>query len=74
VLAGGAHFVAIGGFRERPSQYVHVEDPWYGPSDVAYATLVSGYQGTGSGDSAGLTALAGPRWPDQEMARTGHIA
>ncbi len=45
---GGAHFVAIGGFRERPSQYVHVEDPWYGPSDVAYATLVNGYQGSGS--------------------------
>jgi Papain-like cysteine protease AvrRpt2 len=45
---GGAHFVAIGGFRERPSRYVHVEDPWYGPSDVAYATLVSSYQGTGS--------------------------
>jgi hypothetical protein len=45
---GGAHFVAIGGYRERPEQYVHVEDPWYGPSDVAYATLKSGYQGSGS--------------------------
>lgn len=45
---GGAHFVAIGGYRERPSQYVHVEDPWYGPSDVAYSTLKSGYQGNGT--------------------------
>jgi len=45
---GGAHFVAIGGYRELPTQYVHVEDPWYGPSDVAYTTVVSGYQGTGS--------------------------
>jgi hypothetical protein len=45
---GGAHFIAIGGYRELPEQYVHVEDPWYGPSDVAYTTLESGYQGTGS--------------------------
>jgi Papain-like cysteine protease AvrRpt2 len=45
---GGAHFVAIGGYRAAPAQYVHVEDPWYGPSDVPYATLVNGYQGTGS--------------------------
>jgi len=48
VLGGGAHFVAIGGYRERPVEYVHVEDPWYGPSDVPYSTLVNGYQGTGS--------------------------
>jgi hypothetical protein len=45
---GGAHFVAIGGYRELPEQYVHIEDPWYGPSDVAYNTLLSGYQGSGS--------------------------
>jgi hypothetical protein len=45
---GGAHFLAIGGYRERPEQYVHVEDPWYGPSDVSYATLESGYQGSGT--------------------------
>jgi hypothetical protein len=45
---GGAHFVAIGGYRELPVEYVHVEDPWYGPSDVPYTTLVNGYQGTGS--------------------------
>jgi len=45
---GGAHFLAIGGYREIPSQYLHVEDPWYGPSDVAYSTLQSGYQGSGT--------------------------
>jgi peptidase C39-like protein len=45
---GGGHFVAIGGYREFRGQYVHVEDPWYGPSDVAYTTLVSAYQTTGS--------------------------
>ena len=45
---GGAHFVAIGGYRELPDQYVHVEDPWYGPSDLAYTTLKSGYQGSGT--------------------------
>jgi hypothetical protein len=45
---GGGHFVAIGGYRELPNQYLHVEDPWYGPSDVAYTTLQSSYQGNGS--------------------------
>jgi hypothetical protein len=45
---GGAHFVAIGGYRELPSEYVHVEDPWYGPSDVAFTTLQNGYQGSGT--------------------------
>ncbi|HWX97097.1 MAG TPA: papain-like cysteine protease family protein [Solirubrobacteraceae bacterium] len=45
---GGAHFVAIGGYRELPEPYVHVEDPWYGPSDVPYSTLRSGYQASGT--------------------------
>lgn len=45
---GGAHFLAVGGYRDDTDQYVHVEDPWYGPSDLAYATLESAYQGTGT--------------------------
>lgn len=45
---GGGHFVAIGGYRELPQQYVHVEDPWYGPSDIAYTTLATDYQGSGT--------------------------
>jgi hypothetical protein len=46
---GGGHFIAIGGYRDiGGGQHVHVEDPWYGPSDLAYATLVSAYQSTGS--------------------------
>jgi hypothetical protein len=44
---GGAHFLAIGGFRDLPDNYLHVEDPWYGPSDIAHATLESAYQGSG---------------------------
>lgn len=44
---GGAHFVAIGGYQDAP-QYVHVEDPWYGPSDIPYATLEHSYQGIGT--------------------------
>jgi hypothetical protein len=44
---GGAHFLAIGGYQPS-AEYVHVEDPWYGPSDLPYATLVSRYQGSGS--------------------------
>src|ERR1700719_3351620 len=58
---GGAHFVAIGGYRELPAPYVHVEDPWYGPSDVPYATLVSGYQGTGSWTHSYWTKRGSPR-------------
>lgn len=45
---GGAHFLAVGGYRDLPVQYVHVEDPWYGPSDIPFSTLVSGYQGIGT--------------------------
>lgn len=45
---GGAHFLAVGGYRDLPVQYVHVEDPWYGPSDIPFSTLVSSYQGIGT--------------------------
>jgi hypothetical protein len=45
---GGAHFLAIGGYRDWPQNFVHVEDPWYGPSDLAYSTLESAYQGSGT--------------------------
>jgi Papain-like cysteine protease AvrRpt2 len=47
---GGAHFLAIGGYLSWFGLFesVHVEDPWYGPSDVAFSTLQSSYQGSGS--------------------------
>jgi hypothetical protein len=45
---GGAHFLAVGGYRDLPVQYVHVEDPWYGPSDIPFSTLVGSYQGIGT--------------------------
>lgn len=44
---GGAHFLAIIGYR-RFNDMLAVDDPWYGKSDVAYATFLSSYKGTGS--------------------------
>jgi hypothetical protein len=45
---GGAHFLAIIGCLEDATNYVALDDPIYGKSDVAFATLSSTYQGTGS--------------------------
>ena len=44
---GGAHFLAIIGYRVL-DEMVAVDDPWYGKSDVSYATFRSSYQGSGS--------------------------
>ena len=44
---GGAHFLAIIGYRIR-NNMLAVDDPWYGKSDVTYATFNSSYQGSGS--------------------------
>ena len=44
---GGGHFIAMDGAKTSDAT-VHLEDPIYGTSDIAYATLVSSYQGSGS--------------------------
>lgn len=44
---GGAHFLCIIGYRIY-EQMLAVDDPWYGKSDVDYATFSSSYQGSGS--------------------------
>lgn len=44
---GGAHFLAIIGYRIL-GDMLAVDDPWYGKSDVSYATFGSSYQGSGS--------------------------
>jgi len=45
---GGGHFAVIEGYRVG-SQWVAVDDPWYGESDVPLTTLTGGtYQGTGT--------------------------
>ena len=44
---GGAHFLAIIGFRIL-NNMLAVDDPWYGKSDVSYTTFTTAYQGTGS--------------------------
>jgi hypothetical protein len=45
---GGAHFLAVVGYLEDATDYVAVDDPIYGRSDVTYDTLTSSYQGSGS--------------------------
>lgn len=44
---GGAHFLAIIGYRMLDDMLA-VDDPWYGASDVDYTTFSSSYQGSGS--------------------------
>lgn len=44
---GGAHFLCIIGYRVF-EEMLAVDDPWYGKSDVDYATFGSSYQGSGS--------------------------
>lgn len=46
---GGGHFAVIEGHRVLGGQWVAVDDPWYGASDVPLATLTGGtYQGNGT--------------------------
>ncbi len=46
---GGGHFAVIEGYRINRGQWVAIDDPWYGASDVALTTLTGGtYQGTGT--------------------------
>jgi Papain-like cysteine protease AvrRpt2 len=45
---GGAHFLAIIGYLEDTQNYVAVDDPIYGKSDVTYDTLKTSYQGSGT--------------------------
>jgi Papain-like cysteine protease AvrRpt2 len=46
---GGAHFLAIRGhFAAGGTDFISVDDPIYGKSDVSYTTLQSSYQGSGT--------------------------
>jgi hypothetical protein len=45
---GGAHFLAVIGYLEDAVNYVAVDDPIYGKSDLTYDTLKTSYQGTGT--------------------------
>jgi Papain-like cysteine protease AvrRpt2 len=46
---GGGHFAVIEGYQRRGAQWVAIDDPWYGQSDVAVSTLLGGrYQQTGA--------------------------
>jgi hypothetical protein len=55
---GGAHFVAAIGYTGSDpahGQYVSVDDPLYGPSDVTYATLQTSYRTTGTWERSFFT-------------------
>lgn len=45
---GGGHFLVIEGYLDDATDQVAVDDPWYGASDLAYSTLTTSYQGSGS--------------------------
>lgn len=46
---GGGHFAVIEGYRRLGGEWVAVDDPWYGETDVAVSSLTGGtYQGTGT--------------------------
>jgi hypothetical protein len=46
---GGAHFISVIGYlAESSSEFVAVDDPFFGPSDISVAALTSSYQTTGS--------------------------
>jgi hypothetical protein len=45
---GGGHFVAFDGYLTGSTRFVAVDDPWYGPSDVALTTMGGTYQGSGT--------------------------
>jgi hypothetical protein len=46
---GGGHFAVIEGYQRQSGQWVAIDDPWYGASDLEVATLVDGmYQQTGT--------------------------
>ena len=44
---GGAHFLAIVGYR-LIFDMLAVDDPWYGKSDVSYSAFSTNYQGSGT--------------------------
>lgn len=52
---GGGHFVVIGAVDTPATQLLTVYDPWYGTSQIPYATLQSSYQGTGQWTHTYLT-------------------
>jgi Papain-like cysteine protease AvrRpt2 len=45
---GGAHFLAVIGYLEDTQNYVAVDDPIYGKSDLTYNALTTSYQGSGT--------------------------
>ena len=44
---GGGHFITVEGYRSDGGS-IAVEDPWYGASDIPFASMGGGYQGSGS--------------------------
>lgn len=46
---GGGHFVIVSGFDDDTgTEFIDVEDPWYGPSTADYTSFCTRYQGFGT--------------------------
>jgi len=41
---GGSHYVAITGYEPDALNTLHIQDPYFGPSDVPYQVFVSSYR------------------------------
>jgi hypothetical protein len=53
---GGGHFAVIEGYQRHGGEWVAIDDPWWGQSDVAVSTLTGGlYQGSGTWTHTYLT-------------------
>jgi Papain-like cysteine protease AvrRpt2 len=53
---GGGHFAVIEGYQRHGGEWVAVDDPWFGQSDLAVSTLTGGmYQGSGTWTHTYLT-------------------
>jgi hypothetical protein len=46
-LPRNSHFIIIDG-AQAATEWLHVEDPAYGPGDYSYTTVLTDYQGSGT--------------------------
>jgi hypothetical protein len=52
---GGGHFIAVTGYLTASTDWVAVDDPAFGPSDILLNTLNTAYQAKGSIDETHFT-------------------
>jgi hypothetical protein len=59
---GGGHFFAVTGYHSDSNDWVSVDDPIYGPSDVTFAALQSAVQATGTWTHSYFTNPSDRSW------------